>query len=396
MSDNATNPATNRAEAIKQRLLNPNQAIFGTMLPVGGDGPHLFENPLPRRADLAYQIATAQTAEANGYDYMLVPVGNWCPDPFVTAATLVQHTERLVFLVAVRPGLASPLAVARQVSTLDILSGGRLALNIVSGSAPTELVEEGEYPAKEARYRRTSQFVEVMQTFWRGQPFEFDGEFYRGRVHSIYETPLQVGGPSLWFSGASPAAEEAVARQADVLMTWGEPLAPLLERLDGMRTKTAGLGRRLIYNTVFLVTIRDTYQQAWNAARSLLDRADPQWLAAALAGRNASEATGLRRLLDLIPDGEGAPGVDPGQPGDVVLGSDIIAPHTWVGLTRLMGGNSILLFGTPEQVAQVLRGYLEAGISNFILRNHPVTDENVRIGQELLPLLRKLNIKPSE
>jgi alkanesulfonate monooxygenase len=365
--------------------------MFGTMLPTGGDGPHLFENPLPRRADLKYQIETAQTAEANGYDYMLIPVGNWCPDPFVTAAAICQHTERLIPLVAVRPGLASPIAIARQAATLDRICEGRLALNLVSGSAPSELVEEDNAPPKDARYRRTTEFVNVMQTFWQGQPFEFKGEFYRGQVSAIYETPLQPGGPTLWFSGASPAAEEAVARQADVLMTWGEPVAPLNERLAGMRNKAAALGRRVVFNTVFLVTVRDTYQEAWKAARALLDKADPAWLSAALRGRNASEATGLKRLIDLIPDPEATPTDDPGQPGDIVPSSDIVAPHTWVGLTRVMGGNSVLLFGTPEQVADVLKNYLEIGISNFILRNHPVTDENIRIGQELLPLLRRLD-----
>jgi alkanesulfonate monooxygenase SsuD/methylene tetrahydromethanopterin reductase-like flavin-dependent oxidoreductase (luciferase family) len=53
-----------------------------------------------------------------------------------------------------------------------------------------------------------------------------------------------------------------------------------------------------------------------------------------------------------------------------------------------MGGNSVLLFGTAEQVAKVLQDYVKLGITNFILRNHPVTDENMRIGRELLPLLQ--------
>ncbi len=375
---------------VRDKILASSNLLFGTMLPTGGDGPHLFENPLPRRADLAYQIETAQTAEVNGYDYMLIPVGNWCPDPFVTAAAICQHTTNLIPLVAVRPGLASPIAIARQAATLDQLCGGRLALNIVTGSAPTELVEEGEAPPKDARYRRTTELVEVMKTFWQGQPFEFGGEFYRGRVHSVYEVPVQPFGPTLWFSGASPAAEDAVARQADVLMTWGEPPAQLETRLDSLRRKASAIGRTIIYNTVFLVTIQDTYQEAWQAARALLDKADPVWLAAALQGRNASEATGLRRLMDLIPASSATPGDDPGQPGDIVPGSDIIAPYTWVGLTRVMGGNSVLLFGTPEQVAATLQGYVRRGITNFILRNHPVTEENIRIGRELLPLLRNM------
>jgi len=373
----------------KEEILSPSNLLFGTMLPTGGDGPHLFQNPSQREATLAYQIETAQVAEANGFDYMLIPYGSWCPAPFVTAAAISQHTQRLILLVAVRPGLGSPVAFARQAATLDRICGGRLAINIVTGSAPLELTEESDPPPKDARYRRTTEFVDIMQQMWQGQPFEFSGEFYRGKVNSIYETPLQVGGPSLWFSGASPAAEDAVARQADVLMTWGEPVTTLAERLSSIRAKSAALGRRIIYNTVFLVTIRDTYEEAWKAARSLLDKADPAWLEAALLTRNVSEAAGLKRLLNLIPNPDEPPSDDPGKPGDIVLTSDIIAPHTWAGLTRVMGGNSVLLFGTPEQVAGVLRPYVALGITNFILRNHPVTDEAVRIGQGLLPLLRK-------
>jgi len=60
----------------KEEILSPSNLLFGTMLPTGGDGSHLFQNPPQREATLAYQIETAQVAEANGFDYMLIPYGN--------------------------------------------------------------------------------------------------------------------------------------------------------------------------------------------------------------------------------------------------------------------------------------------------------------------------------
>ena len=77
-------------------------------IPTHGDSRYLGTSRGARTTDYAYfrQIATA--ADSLGYDGVLLPTGRSCEDPWVVAASLIGVTQKLKFLVAVRPGLSSP------------------------------------------------------------------------------------------------------------------------------------------------------------------------------------------------------------------------------------------------------------------------------------------------
>ena len=66
----------------------------------------------------------ARAAEASGFDAVLVPVGIGCEDPWVLCASVAQHTRDLRFLVAFRPGFASPTLLAQQAATFQRMTGG--------------------------------------------------------------------------------------------------------------------------------------------------------------------------------------------------------------------------------------------------------------------------------
>lgn len=81
----------------------------------------------------------AQAVDHLGYEGALLPTGRSCEDAWVVASSLLSVTQRMRFLVAVRPGLMSPSAAARMAATFDRLSGGRLLINVVTGGDPVEL-----------------------------------------------------------------------------------------------------------------------------------------------------------------------------------------------------------------------------------------------------------------
>src|SRR5690554_7381811 len=83
-------------------------------LPTHGDGHYLGTAQGARTVDLAYLQQIAQAADRLGYEGVLIPTDRSCEDPWPVAAAMVPATQRLKFLVAVRPGITSPTAAARQ------------------------------------------------------------------------------------------------------------------------------------------------------------------------------------------------------------------------------------------------------------------------------------------
>ena len=104
-------------------------------LPTSGDS----RNVVPgggghgRAATIEYLTQIARAADNLGFDAVLTPTGTWCEDAWLVTAALSQHTCRLRFLVAFRPGITNPTLAAQQAATFQRLTGGRLLINIVTG-----------------------------------------------------------------------------------------------------------------------------------------------------------------------------------------------------------------------------------------------------------------------
>jgi alkanesulfonate monooxygenase SsuD/methylene tetrahydromethanopterin reductase-like flavin-dependent oxidoreductase (luciferase family) len=105
----------------------------------------------------------ARAADELGYFGVLLPTGKSCEDSWVIASAMVPMTQRLRFLVAVRPGLSEPSMTARMAATLDRLSGGRLLVNVVAGGDPAELRGDGVWLDHDERYVATDEYL----TIWR-------------------------------------------------------------------------------------------------------------------------------------------------------------------------------------------------------------------------------------
>ena len=80
-------------------------------IPVSGDGSYLGSDRGNRSADFSYLKQIAQAADRLGFGGALIPVGSHCEDPWIVAAALATHTERLKLLAALRPGLGRPLTL---------------------------------------------------------------------------------------------------------------------------------------------------------------------------------------------------------------------------------------------------------------------------------------------
>ena len=120
-------------------------------IPTHGDSRYLGSSKGARAATFDYFKQIAIAADSLGYEGVLLPTGRSCEDSWVVAASLIDATTRLKFLVALRPGLVQPVQSARMAATLDRLSGGRLLVNLVTGGDAEELADVRRRAARHGR-----------------------------------------------------------------------------------------------------------------------------------------------------------------------------------------------------------------------------------------------------
>ena len=96
--------------------------------------------------DLSAQALFCREAAELGIDSLLMNVGFAVPDPLLLSAGLAARTDRIRFLVAVRPGLMSPTLFVQSVNTFSQVFPDRLSLNVVAGHSPAEQAAYGDAP----------------------------------------------------------------------------------------------------------------------------------------------------------------------------------------------------------------------------------------------------------
>ncbi|SWD34963.1 alkanesulfonate monooxygenase [Klebsiella pneumoniae] len=194
-------------------------------LPTHGDGRYLGTEEGARPVDYGYLQQIAQTADRLGFTGVLIPTGRSCEDAWLVAASMIPVTQRLKFLVALRPSVVSPTVAARQAATLDRLSNGRALFNLVTGSDPAELAGDGVFLDHTERYEASAEFTHIWRKLMEGETVTFNGKHQRVRDAKLLFPPLQQPRPPLYFGGSSEVAQELAAEQVDLYLTWGEPPA---------------------------------------------------------------------------------------------------------------------------------------------------------------------------
>lgn len=197
-------------------------------------------------------VAVAQAAERLGYaslwvsDHVLVSrdkprYGNLY-EALTTLAYVagLTHRIRLGTSVLVLPQRNAILA-AKQIATLDNLSGGRLIVGLGVGWMEDEFGRLGADFRR--RGRHLNEAMRLMQILWQADEPEFDGEFYRFNQVLFGPQPAQPAGPPLWVGGASQAALQRVARLGHGWHADDSPLDQLQASSARLRQLAAEHGR---------------------------------------------------------------------------------------------------------------------------------------------------------
>jgi alkanesulfonate monooxygenase len=341
-------------------------------IPTHGDGRYLGTATGGRAITPDYLRQLAGAIDSLGYTGALLPTGRSCEDAWITAASLISVTQRMKFLVAIRPGLTSAGIAARMAATFDRLSKGRLLINVVTGGDPVELAGDGLHLDHNARYDLTDEFLSIWRGVVAGETVDYEGEYLKVKGSRLMFPPVQSPYPPLYFGGSSQAAKQIAAKHVDLYLTWGEPPAQVAEKIAEVRQLAAKHGRTLRFGIRLHVIVRETEGEAWDDANRLISHLSDDTIAAAQAALARQDSEGQRRMMELHG----------GKRENLE-----VSPNLWAGVGLVRGGAGTALVGDADTVATRMLEYADLGIDTFILSGYPHLEEAYRTAELLFPKL---------
>ncbi len=272
--------------------------------------------------DKSFQIAVdvVRRAEALGFATTLIAERHLGPDleAWMVTAALIAHTRRIELMCAVHPGIVAPQLAAKMGASLDRISGGRFAVNVVNGWYEEEFDVFGNggwLDQSDARYRRMGEFVDVMKGLWTEEVFTLEGEFYRCERGRLPIRPVQLPNPPIYAASRAEAGKEVVARACDAWFVAYDPgyasadanLAGFARAVEDLDRRSAQCGRALSYGISAHVICTESASEAEERVQELEEYGsrDPvsavaaKGLGAGLVGTPRQIADRLRYLESL-------------------------------------------------------------------------------------------------
>ncbi len=249
------------------------QSVAGGMSPLAPDA-----------LDPAWQLAkdVLLAADATGYDIILFAERHLGADmeAWILGSAISSLTKRIRSMIAVHPGLWTPQVIAKMSASLDRLTHGRMALNLITGWNVEEHTMYGGDTMlyNDDRYIRAEEFIEIIRGMWTQSPYSFKGQFYTVENAQLLLRPATPKPPEVFTASRSPRGLDMIAKVADWWFvdydkeaeTTEEVMASLQNAMDSVRARADKLGRhvRFAYNP--FVCFGDNDEDARKRAESLV------------------------------------------------------------------------------------------------------------------------------
>ncbi|KQW41873.1 MULTISPECIES: dimethylsulfone monooxygenase SfnG [Pseudomonas] len=334
----------------------------------------LVVSKIEQRTDwgIDYNRKLAQIAEAAGFDYALSQVrftagygAEYQHESVAFSHALLAATTRLKVIAAVLPGPWTPSVLAKQIATIDHLTGGRVAVNIVSGWFKGEFTAIGEpWLEHDERYRRSEEFITALKGIWTTDNFTLRGDFYRFHDYTLKPKPLQQH-PEIFQGGSSRAARDMAARVSDWYFTNGNTVEGVKAQINDLQAKAAASNHKVKVGVNAFVIARDTEEEARAVLAQIIDQADPE---AVNAFGDAAKQAGKSS-----PEGEGN-----------------WAKSSFEDLVQYNDGFKTNLIGTPQQIAERIVALKAVGVDLVLAGFLHFQEEVEYFGRKVLPLVREL------
>lgn len=292
-------------------------------------------------------VQVAQWSEAAGAEGALIYTDNSLADPWGVAQLILTETHSFIPMIATQPVYLPPYSVAKRISTLAMLTGRRVALNMVAGGFPRDLHALGDRTAHDDRYARLEEYCQVFRALLRGEAVTLDSRFHQMESLTLAPELPHALLPEIFLSSSSPAGRAtATTLQATPVSYPAEPGS----RPDDVSNRTTSVIR-------IGIIARETAQEAWTLAEGRFPQ-DPR---GAMMHRMAM-ATSDSQWHCLLSKMSAA--------------QTEARPLYWLHPFNTYKTFCPYLVGSYEQVAHALRDYAAQGVTGLIL-DVPATQEDL-------------------
>jgi FMNH2-dependent dimethyl sulfone monooxygenase len=296
--------------------------------------------------DRSFQFALDAVREAEdiGFDITLVAERLVAADleAWVVSSALASHTSKIEIMTAVHPGIINPQLAAKMGASIDRLSGGRFAVNVVPGrrNQEFELYGNGGWVDKgQDHYTRVDEFIRVMKSMWTEDVFSFEGQFYQAREGGMLTKPLRRPHPPVFAASNAEEGKDIIARECDLwfvgydsgIDAYETNLKMIAGDIANMSSRASGYGRQIGFGMSTLIACSNDPDALIADARAFAN--DP---------------------LHNVP-------------------------------IKALGAG---LIGTPQTVADRIRRYEDMGVTLLMLQFHPFMDGLRRFADEVVPRLK--------
>ncbi|GAB2970005.1 dimethyl sulfone monooxygenase SfnG [Amycolatopsis acidiphila] len=337
----------------------------------------LVTSDIEQRTDWGYDYnrELAVLAENNGFEYALSQVrytasygAAYQHESTGFSLALLLATQRLKVIAAIHPGLWHPGVLAKFIASADVLSGGRAAVNVVSGWFKDEFTKLGEpWLEHDERYRRSEEFIRVLKRLWTDDHAEFGGDFYRIHDFDIKPKPELAPGrphPEIFQGGNSTAARKLAGRVSDWYFSNGKDFDGFTEQVEEVRGYAAENEHTVRFGLNGFVIARDSESEAKDVLREIVAKANTDAVegfrsAVAQAGRSTSDSKGMW------------------------------ADSEFHDLVQYNDGFRTGLIGTPEQIADRAIEYKRRGANLLLLGFLHYLEDVEHFGRHVLPIIRE-------
>ena len=354
-------------------MSNDKNIVFAYWVPNVSGG--LVVSNIEQRTDWSYDynVRLAQTAEQAGFDYALTQIrftaGYNAENQHESVSFshgILAKTERLKVIAAILPGPWKPALAAKQLATIDHLSNGRIAINVVSGWFRGEFDAIGEeWPEHDERYARSEEFIHSLKGVWTQNNFNFEGKYYQFKDYTLSPKPLQKPHIEIFQGGSSRAARDMASRVSDWYFTNGNTPEELKKQIDDIHEKAKANNHSVKIGVNAFVIARDSEEEAQAVLQEVIAKANVQ------AVQSFGEAT--REAGAASQEGEGN-----------------WAQSTFEDLVQYNDGFRTNLIGTPQQIAERIIELKKVGVDLILSGFLHFIEEVEYFGQKVLPLVREL------
>ena len=310
-----------------------------------------------------YVKRLAQRSEQLGYDLTLIAElflndikGIDAPslDAWSTAAALAAVTETLELMVAVRPTFHNPAILAKQAANIDRIANGRLSLNVVSSWWKDEARRYGvRFDEHDDRYARTAEWLTVLDGAWTQREFSHRGAYYEVNETILEPKPLRRPRPTIYAGGESETAKNLIATRCDAYVMHGDPPERIAAKIADMRRRREAAGLpEMEYGVAAYTIVRDSEREAKRE---------------------------LERITNVTP---GSPGY--GNYQDWIANTQLESRVTLEDYSVSNRGLRAGLVGTPEQVAEQVQAFADAGVGLLLLQCSPQIEEMERFSEAVI------------